>query len=197
MSLTELILKARNVLLVHPEGALTLDIRKEIWRALANYAESEEDAYFRRVRLSSLSVRHVLPVWNKSFSDDQAVQTMLDIADQVAAGAIDEDTAQVLRDRFYVDIVDNRKYGSNPAAMFVGHAAANTIIEAMIRDTESAIPNVNDDEDLDPESYDPSYMCSCAASGNLLGKQSDEESRRKFWIWYLDYAILAAYDLKI
>jgi hypothetical protein len=132
------------------DGSLSLSHRKSPWRALAQ--QSDEDiAFKRRVGLNKACVIRTRPIWLAKFPGDFSVDDMLEIADQVVVGAYDEDAAADKRGAFYTDIVDTRKYGADPSAMFVGLAAANTILEALVPSTEDAIPDADDDEALDPE----------------------------------------------
>jgi hypothetical protein len=122
---------------------------------------------------------------------------MLQLAEEVVAGETDPDAAIVERDRFYVDVVETRQYGDYPSARFVGLAAANTIVEALVEDNGDAIPEAEDDEDLDPEAYDTSYLCASAAARGLDGRPADIEARHAFWLWYLDEAIPEIYALPL
>ena len=183
---------ARRELGGNADGILSLGRRKAIWTAGAALSDART-SYVRRVRLADACVRHVLDRWTERFADDDGVVRMLDLARDVVTGTTDGRTASAARDRFYVDVVDNRKYGSDASAMFVGLGAANTVLEALVVDTADAIPDEDDDEDLDPEAYDTSYMCASAAARGLNGRPADVERRRAFWRWYVDEAVPATY----
>jgi len=50
----------------------------------------------------------------------------------------------------------------------------------------------NDDDELLPDSLDPSYACASAACGALNWvevERTDVPARKAFWTWYLDEAI--------
>lgn len=147
--------------------------------------------YERRVALDTLCVQRVMPVWSRCFPGDDGPEQMLAIAARLLVREIDPGFAQELRDGFYVDVVEDREYPpDNFPAMFVAHAAANTVITALVENVEGAIPDVDDDESLDPESYLPSYLCASAYAGGLDGSlQASVERRRGFWMWYLKEAI--------
>lgn len=194
MAIQDSIAAARADLAGNSEGALSLGHRTVIWRDLAALAEPRT-GYERRVRLNEACVRHVLDRWEERFPGDPGVEQMLDIATQRVAGTIEDEAAGDARDRFYVEVVENRKYPGDASAMFVGLAAANTVMEARIEDNEDAIPEAEDDEQLDPEAYDVSYMCASAAARGLNGRPADVSARRAFWTWYLDTAIPQIYAL--
>lgn len=194
MTIQDLIATIRADVLETPDGRLRLNHRAALWASLAARAEART-SYVRRVRLNAMSVRHVLDRWRERFPQDDGVERMLQLADQVVAGETDPDAAIVERDRFYVDVVETRKYGDDPSAMFVGLAAANTVVEALVEDNGDAIPEAEDDENLDPEAYDTSYLCASAAARGLDGRPANVEARRAFWLWYLDEAIPEIYAL--
>jgi len=191
MAILDLIASAQAALADDPDGILILKHRANLWAALAAMSDART-GHVRRVRLSEACARHVLDRWYDRFSEDDGAERMLALAGEVVAGRIDPASAIDQRDRFYVDVVETRKY-DDPSAMFVGLAAANTVIEALIEDNADAIPSTSHDEDMDPETYDPSYMCACAAAGGLNGRSSDTEARRQFWAWYLSQAIPEIY----
>lgn len=182
---------ARSEVAAHPTGILSLRSRKNVWTALAA-GLAEHAALAARVRLDALCVRRVLPIWAARF-DAREIEAILALAEGVVTGDVDAADAERKRDAFYTGVVDNRSYGSDPAPMFVGHAAANTVIEALIPVQADAIPQADDDEDIDPESYHPSYMAACAAAGGMNDRPSSPDGRRAFWLWYLDEAVPAAY----
>lgn len=194
MAIQDSIAAARNDLAGNAEGALSLGHRTTIWRDLVALADPRT-GYERRVRLNDACVRHVLDHWEERFPGDPGVTEMLDIAARRVAGTIEDEAAGDARDRFYVEVVETRKYPGDPSAMFVGLAAANTVIEARIEDNEDAIPEAEDDEQLDPEAYDTSYMCASAAARGLNGRPADVPARRAFWTWYLETAIPQVYGI--
>lgn len=194
MVIQDLIATIKTGVLATPDGNLRLDRRAVLWAALAATADARP-SYLRRVRLNAMCVRHVLSRWRERFPHDDGVEQMLQLAEDVVAGETDADAAIAERNRFYVDVVETRKYGDDPSAMFVGLAAANTVVEALVEDNGDAIPEAEDDEDLDPEAYDTSYLCASAAARGLNGRPANIEARRAFWLWYLDEAIPQIYAL--
>lgn len=185
---------ARRELSTSADGSVSLRARADIWKELA-VASDPGTAYARRVCLNDACVRHVQHRWIERFPNDAGVERMLGLAREVVAGGVDEPTASDARDRFYVDVVDTRKYGSDASAMFVGLAAANTVLEALNPDNFDAIPVEEDDEDLDPAAYDTSYLCASAVARGLNGRSANVEQRRAFWRWYLCDAIPEIYQL--
>jgi len=183
---------ARSEVATDAAGILSLQSRKQVWNALTAGLD-EHVAFANRVKLDALCVRRVMPIWAARFDSDE-IEAMLSLADAVMAGSVDANDAAQTRDRFYTEIVDDREYGNDASPLYVGHAAANTVIEAMTPSQVDAMPQT-DDEDLDPESYLPCYLAACAAAGGMNDRPSSSERRRAFWLWYLDEAVPAAYGI--
>jgi hypothetical protein len=191
---SDVIASAQAELAQSPEGILSLKHRARIWAQLATLSDARI-GHVRRVQLNEACVRRVLDRWHARFPGDNGVERLLKFARQVVDGQVDEVRALEQRDRFYVDVVETRRYADDASAMFVGLAAANTVIEALIANNDDAIPNVDDDEEMDPETYDVSYLCASAAARGLNARPADAEARRDFWTWYLNQAIPEAYSL--
>lgn len=176
------------------DGSLKLLHRKAIWRASHHNPSGDHSAQItrdRRVALDILCVEHAMPIWKEFFPDDEGPQRMLSIASHLVDSDVSIDEAQRARDKFYVDSVEDRDYEQDQIpAMFVAHAAANTVITAMVKDIEDAIPSVETDQDLDPDAYLPSYLCASACAGGLdINHVISVKRRRDFWKWYLHVAI--------
>ncbi|RMR13235.1 putative immunity protein Imm5 [Pseudomonas syringae pv. primulae] len=98
-----------------------------------------------------------------------------------------------VRDNFYVSVLENESYEPNEyPAMFVGHAAANSIVTA-VSDVQFDADDQRD-QDLDPEAFEPDYLVASAFAGGLafaskLSDAGDPQLRRAFWRWYLCVAV--------
>ena len=81
----------------------------------------------------------------------------------------------------------------NDKAIFVANAAQHMVISACHRDPHYVIDEeLEDDDELLPDSLDCSYACACAVAGGMNWRPADEvdvEARRAFWMWYLNDAI--------
>nr|WP_269791194.1 Imm5 family immunity protein [Stenotrophomonas sp. Iso1] len=101
------------------------------------------------------------------------------------------DEAQRARDRIYVDSVEGREYVQYLIpAMFVAHAATNTVATAMTTDIDGTILAVERDQDLDPDAYLPSSLCASACVGGLdIHQEMSEKAAARFGKWYLPDAI--------
>jgi hypothetical protein len=175
-------------------GELTLPMRRTIWSKIAKL--SHDDLLTHRI-LTALDiecVRQTMPIWSKVFPDDDGPDRMLELAQNILDGKVDLAEAKRLSESFFIDVVENRSYQPKEyPAMFVGHAASNTVYTAFVELESDQEYFTKQDEDLDPESYEPSYLTASAYSGGLLGK-GDTEKRRTFWLWYLQTAMERAYE---
>jgi hypothetical protein len=71
------------------------------------------------------------------------------------------------RDAFYVDVVDDQGYEPDEyPAMFLGHAAANTVVTAAATFTFDE-SDLRADLNLDAEAFEPSFLVASAFAGGL------------------------------
>ncbi|MGK5024422.1 Imm5 family immunity protein [Janthinobacterium sp. RB2R34] len=168
-------------------GHLPLPSRKLLWRSLSA-GQSGQACSVRLAKLHAICVRHGLPIWCEKFADPKAIDAILDTARGAASGAVSHQQAQRVRDDFYVAVVEDEEYetGEYPA-MFVGHAAANTITMA-ISDTLFDAGDKRDDHEMDAEAFFPDYLIASAVAGGL-DEDGDTRLRRTFWKWYLTHAV--------
>lgn len=170
-----------------PSGCLPLPSRKLLWHSLT----ARQSGHDRRLTLATLDatcVRRGLSIWCQKFADPQAIDAILDLAQSAAMGEVSHAQALAARDDFYVAVVENEDYetGEYPA-MFVGHAAANTIVTA-ISEVVFDAKDECDDHEIDPEAFFPDYLIASAVAGGL-DAVGDSQLRRAFWRWYLTHAV--------
>lgn len=182
-----LISKLLNEVRRSPSGDLVLPLRKLLWKTITE----EESGLMQKLILTSLDVacvNHASFMWSQKFKESQDIATMLSIALDAANGKIPEVTALNKRDEFYVETVENQDYQVDEyPIMFVGHAAANTIVTATA-DFIYDPSDLRNDRDLDPNAFEPSYLIASAFAGGLE-ENGNSELRRGFWEWYLSCAI--------
>lgn len=179
----------KMIIQVRTNRELPLFMRRQIWDKINENSSDKQLVRKQLTELDCICVRHVLDIWFKVFPGDTLPEHILEIVHQIVAGQIDEEEAQNLYDQFYVEVVDNRNYPpENVLPMFVGHGAVNTILTAITDYGDNSVMYAQEDEDLDPESYEPSYLTAAAYAGGL-GEKGNKERRRQFWLWYLQKAI--------
>jgi hypothetical protein len=168
-------------------GELMLPLRKLLWETITE-GQVEEERRFTLTRLDALCVEHGSLFWVRKFGGVEEVASILSMALALAKGALSEEKAMSVRDEFYVAVVEDQDYELDEyPAMFVGHAAANTVITAASKyDFDPA--DGRSDRDLDPAAFEPSYLVASAFAGGLA-EDGDAELRRKFWQWYLTDAV--------
>jgi hypothetical protein len=192
--LQQAIRRGEEALANDPRGHLALGHRQAIWAALG-----PRDAAGRvaRARLAELSVRHVLPIWERIWPENRLPHHLLDLATRVRNGELDGATLAAERNQTFTDLDDIAYLSGNNPAVGVGYGAQHALTVA-IRDEpfDPAHPDpAVRDEDVQPEDHDSAYYASIAATG---GPPWDEESsaarRRDFWQWWLSQAVPASLD---
>ena len=178
------------------KGILTLKRRTQIWETMLN-SWGRSKFYYQLMYLQINSVHHVHTIWDRSFPEDPGVLKMLELAQLVMEEKVDSEwainSAFKFTQKLDTTIPQNITYSP---ALFVADAAAGTVVLAAHRDmTDIVTDPIDDDDELAPEGFYPSYQCASAAAGGMNWMPVDQvnvEARRAFWMWYLDEAIPAS-----
>lgn len=198
-SLSDRIATASEGLEGDKEGHLALPHRRRVWAALGPALRDENGrphgaGHRRRTSLAVLCVRHVLPLWEAAYPNNDGPQRMLALAEQVLSGAAPPDASDRSRGQFWTEM-DDLVYRDQlfiPAP--VGYAAVNAVTTAQVDEEVEGFDEGELDENLDAYQLDASYLASLAFASGAPGEQgSDPARRREFWRWYLREAVPAAY----
>ena len=153
------------------KGILSLPARTRIWQAMLDPQDAER-SYRCRTELKMACLRRVLPLWERAFPGDDRVQEMLNLTQGLIDASQDPDDAEMTSDEFLADVYDE------------------------IEDFD-VVGDIEDDDELLPDSLETSYCCASAAAGALNWQpleDTDVDARRAFWLWYLDEAIPAVLE---
>ncbi len=181
--LEEGIASAKETLELRADGHLPLAVRRDL------------RSRFGRRRLFDLyrrSVERVLPVWRSGRPHDDRPERMIELAEGVLTGRIEEAATRAEYDRFVVDL-DNLAQDIGGRAYAAGRASADLVSSAAVGDYSDDTPPDADDEDLDPDVMCSDYFASLAEASFFGAPDEDPEARRAYWRWYLDEAVPAAY----
>jgi hypothetical protein len=152
---------------------------------------------WRRFRLAVLTTEAVLPLWTRSFPDDQMPADCVAAAKQVMSGQGGEiEQLEQLRDEWWNhcgELVYEHQDKQNDA--LVGYAAIQTLRIALWDDLYSdALAELAIDEDIDPEDLDYAFSAAaCWAEGTIWNESSSPARRHEFWHWWLSEAVPAAW----
>ncbi|OLO92919.1 immunity protein [Actinomyces naeslundii] len=177
------------------KGVLSLATRTQIWKAMLD-VDDVERSYRDRTHLHMACVRHVQFVWERAFPGDDGIEEMLSLTQELIDRTVDTDEAESRSGSFLND-VEARGTGDPDVlrAAMVADAASHMVDSACYRDLYAEIDeDLVDDDELLPDTLDPSYSCSVAVSGatnSMPVEKTDVAARRAFWLWYLDEAIPA------
>ncbi|MDU8617925.1 Imm5 family immunity protein [Pseudomonas syringae] len=169
------------------EGELERTLRIRLWTMITENKNLNDQKQIL-TKLNIFCVQYGVGFWTKKFGGAQRIEHVLTVAFQAASGAVYEAEAMAVRDDFYVSMVENEGYELDEyPAMFVAHAAANTVITA-VADVRFDADDEQRDQDLDPETFEPDYLTASAFAGGL-SDVGNPELRRAFWRWYLSVAV--------
>ena len=177
------------------KGILSIGARMRLWETMID-AHQPEASYRRRTYLDMLCVRKVQYIWEQTFRGRSGIDEMLSLAGSLVEDQVDADAAERSAFRFFQSLGNEASNPENDKAIFVANAAQHMVISACHRDPYYVIDEeLEDDDELLPDSLDCSYACACAVAGGMNWRpvaEVDVEARRAFWMWYLNEAIPSA-----
>jgi hypothetical protein len=145
----------------------------------------------KRVKLATLSVEKVLPLWDSRFPADRSPYLALELAKKLLAGAISATEATRETSRLWAHCDDLLWDEDAQNAVMVGFGAIQVLKEAL-SETHFGCENVNDestDFDFEPYDHDSSFFAASAYShGAPWESSSDQQKRLEFWTWWLTSA---------
>lgn len=197
---------AVNALCCHPQHDLNLGYRQAIWAVFGPRIDVSQmgtnSGYKRRVILSILTARHVLPIWEGVWPDDDTPYRLLKNAEQVLKGTFDVKMAQDYRDEVWTKLENlaskpDRQSLEYQKPISAGFSAINALCTAL-QDEEFDSANINcdlTDTDVDAYDNDSSFWAAAAyANGGIWEPKSDAVKRREFWDWWLTKAVPSAWQ---
>ena len=197
-SLQKEIQRAHTELTKNTKGILSIGARMRLWEAMID-AHQPEASYRRRIYLDMLCVGKVQYIWQQTFRGRSGIDEMLSLAGSLVEGRVDADVAERSAFRFFQSLGNEASNPENDKAIFVANAAQHMVISACHRDPYYVIDEeLEDDDELLPDSLDCSYACACAVAGGMNWRPAaevDVEARRTFWMWDLNEAIPSAFRI--
>ena len=182
---------------VDSKGILSIGARMRLWEAMID-ANQPEASYRRRTYLDMLCIRKVQYIWEQTFRGRPDIDEMLSLAASLTENRVDADDSERSAYRFFQSLGNDATNLENDKAIFVANAAQHMVISACHRDPCYVIDEeLEDDDELLPDSLDCSYACACAVAGGMNWRPADEvdvEARRAFWMRHLNNAIPSVLD---
>jgi Immunity protein Imm5 len=186
-----------GLLLVHaePQHDLKLGFRCRLLSAFdeINGPTRSRSGHSKRVKLATLSVEKVLPLWDSCFPSDRSPYLALELAKKLLAGTISATAATRETSRLWAhcdDLIFDHQDDVNP--IMVGYGAVQALREAL-SETHFGCENTNDEStDFDIDPYDTDSSCFAAtayAGGAPWESSSDKQKRLEFWTWWLTSAV--------
>ena len=187
--------EAASALERSPSGSLALNHRRRIWDAFGDSsAPLRSPAHLGRAVLDLLAAERVKPVWERTYPSYPIVDQVLDAARRTIAEGPSATSGEDLADRADREILDRMNTDGEYGAGYAGHSACAALMTALRTKSYEHVAPELDDDDLDPEDWDASYLASLAeAGGSADDPHADIERRRGFWRWYLAQAVPEAW----
>jgi hypothetical protein len=182
------------------KGELILPLRKNILLQLGDFEVSKYGkASFtlglkRRLKLASLCVRKVVEKWSDTLKVNEKPMQMLSLAQDYLAGKIDKRII-IYQIGAYSSEIDNMGEGENDGLLTsLGYASIATA-DIAVRDVHLMVRSKPDasDDDFDFYDWDAYYWSSLAFAGNNPWIEEAIETKREFWLWFLEEAVPEAF----
>jgi Immunity protein Imm5 len=191
--LQNLIQEALESVYRHPQHDLNLGYRHAIWAVFG------DNGHLRRTALAISTVRHVFPIWNQKFINDDRPQQVLMLAEKVISGDVSKAFAEKESQKFWREM-QQLGYDDSGMAFTVGCAAVASLDTAIFDenfDPDEIDFNLTDNRDT--EGNDAAFFAACAyANGAVwetISGKSDSAKRLEFWLWWLNVAVLSAWHV--
>jgi len=147
----------------------------------------------KRVKLATLSVEKVLPLWDSYFPADRSPYLALELAQKLLAGAISATEAERELGRLWThcdDLMGKREDDQNSVTVEYG---AIQVLREALSETHFGCEEINNgstDLDITPYDFDSSCFAAIAYSrGAPWESSSDYQKRLEFWTWWLTSAV--------
>ncbi|BAZ15341.1 hypothetical protein NIES4071_72130 [Calothrix sp. NIES-4071] len=191
--LQNLIQEANKSLSSHPQHDLNLGYRHAIWVVFG------DTGHLRRTVLALSTVRHVLPIWNRRFPNDDRPQQILNLAEKVISGDVSKAFAEKESQKFWREM-QQLGYEDSGMAFTVGCAAVASLDTAIVDenfDLDEIDFNLTDNRDI--EGNDAAFFAACAYANGAVWEtvsgRGDSAKRLEFWSWWLNVAVPNAWKV--
>ncbi len=178
-------------MMIHSEHVIILVNRREIYHLLDVNNLADRPVF---KKLSIITARYVLPIWQSTRPTDATPGHMLNMAEMIFENKMSPSVARMEVDKAWekmenLGVTEEGKSIGN--AYYAGQAAVESLMEVFGRDSfENVLLDKNStDSGLDPWSSDTAHWAVAAYAGLKGDVKSDSSKRQEFWEWWLQDAI--------
>jgi hypothetical protein len=204
-TLTDIIEKALLAIEDNPVGNLNLGYRQAIWAEfgprLNPKASDSKLAHKKRVFLALQTIKHSLSLWEEKYTEDRMPYQIIDHIEKILQGTLVLENEEGLElYNHYWGYFDS-KLSENPgnatsSQISIGYAAALCFYVAFFdEDFDANYIDDNLEDAEDPYEMDVAQIVAIAyADGGTGDPDSNKEKRKEFWHWWLNEAVLQAWN---
>ncbi|KAG8155164.1 Imm5 family immunity protein [Burkholderia catarinensis] len=183
--------------LITLDGELPAAVRRGILQLIEELSSAEhaDAGYLRRARLAIICAREVVDRLSPYADVLVTARTILASGIAALAGKYDLSVLQRHNDEYHTKVVDLFEHGE---VAFVPVYAGMTVfaaINTILYDTNFEVVGENE-KSVPPDDWDVGYYGALAVSGSAIWEaKGGAESRRLYWLWYLESALPRAWDV--
>jgi hypothetical protein len=195
MALQDMIDNGLSLVQEDPQHDLRVGFRCRVFSTF-DAVYGREASRAKRVKLATLAVEKVMPLWKLSLPEDRTPSAALEVARELNAETVSAAAANREIGQWWTHCDDLMwKHPEHQSVAMVGYAAIQSVREAL-SDSHFGCDCVNDestDSDIDPYDHDSSFFAAAAYSGGPPWEGvSDANKRLEFWRWWLTSAVVDA-----
>ncbi|WP_179296961.1 Imm5 family immunity protein [Burkholderia ubonensis] len=183
--------------LITSDGELPAAARKDILQLIEvlSSAEHANAGHMRRARLAMICAREVVDRLSPYADVLAAARTIFASGIDALAGKCDLTLLERNNGEYHTKVINLFEYGE---VAFVPVYAGMTVFSAIntiLYDTNFDVVGENE-KTVPPDDWDVGYYGALAVSGSAIWEaKGGAESRRSYWLWYLENALPRAWDV--
>jgi hypothetical protein len=160
MAIQKLVEEGLRLIRDDPQHDLKLSFRRRLWPALDGIGTGApaQIGHIRRVRLATLAVEKVLPLWEALLPEDRAPHQSLEVVREVVDGTVTTAAADRIAGEVWThcDNLAWKHANEDQSVIMAGYAAARTIWWAL-SDQQLSSSSANADIEVDPYDHTVIY----------------------------------------
>jgi hypothetical protein len=183
---------------IDQNGELPASSRKFLFQRVQDLSvhEHPDAGYLRRSRLALGCAFEVVGLMNHYNIARTHAEDILHAGIQALLGRHELASLEHENARLHTEVIDLLEHGETAFVSVYAGMACFSAINTILYDTNFDLIGANE-RDVPPDEWDAAFHASLAVTGGAVWEnKGDPETRRQFWLWYLDQAIPYAWDVK-
>ena len=183
--------------MISSDGELPAAKRKHLLQLIEeqSVAEHANAGYLRRARLALICASAVVE-YAQSFPEVfNAAKSILASGIAALSGKYDLVRLETENEAFHTEVVDLLEHGEISFVPVYAGMTCFSALNTVLYDTNFDVVGENE-KSTPPDDWDAGYYASLVKSGSAVWEaKGGSDSRRRYWKWYLEYALPQAWEV--